>query len=76
MEAARAALADVFRRTDLPEVVAYTARQNAPSRRVMEKLGMVHDPAEDFPHPAVPLDHPLCMSVLYRLPRHAFRVST
>jgi ribosomal-protein-alanine N-acetyltransferase len=75
-EAARAALADVFRRTDLPEVVAYTARQNAPSRRVMEKLGMTHDPAEDFPHPAVPLDHPLRMSVLYRLPRHAFQVST
>ncbi len=68
-EAARAALNDVFTRIKLPEVVAYTARQNAPSRHVMQRLGMTHDPAEDFPHPAAPDDHPLRMSVLYRLRR-------
>jgi hypothetical protein len=66
LEAAQAALA---------EVVACTARQNAPSRRVKENLGTTHDPAEDIPPPAVPLDHPLRMSVLYRLPRHAFPVA-
>ena len=69
VEAAQASLADLFARTDLTEVVAYTARQNAPSRRVMEKLGMTHDPAKDFQHPAVPQDHPLATSVLYRLDR-------
>jgi RimJ/RimL family protein N-acetyltransferase len=30
--------------------VAYTAAANAPSRQVMAKLGMSHDPAEDFDH--------------------------
>ncbi|MGO4571973.1 GNAT family N-acetyltransferase [Microvirga sp. 2TAF3] len=75
VEAAKSSLKDVFSRTDLAEIVAYTAVQNEPSRRVMEKLGMVYDPADDFPHPAVPEDHPLRMSVLYRLSRHAFLAS-
>jgi RimJ/RimL family protein N-acetyltransferase len=71
-EAARAALADVFARTDLDEIVAYTARPNEPSRRVMDKLEMTCDPADDFRHPAVPEDHPLSATVLYRLRRAAF----
>jgi RimJ/RimL family protein N-acetyltransferase len=72
VEAAKAALHDVFARTDLPEIVAYTARQNQPSRRVMEKLGMRYDEADDFDHPVVPEGHPLRRHVLYRLPRQAF----
>jgi RimJ/RimL family protein N-acetyltransferase len=72
LEAAQASLSDVFARTDLDEIVAYTAEPNAPSRRVMEKLGMTHDPAENFLHPTVPDGHPLQLSVLYRLKRAAF----
>jgi len=72
VEAARAALRDVFARTTLPEIVAYTARQNEPSRRVMEKLGMRYDPGADFDHPAVPEGHPLRRHVLYRIAREAF----
>lgn len=50
----------------LPEVVAFTARLNLPSQRVMQKLGMVHDPADDYLHPKIPEGHPLRPHVLYR----------
>jgi RimJ/RimL family protein N-acetyltransferase len=33
---------------------------------VMEKLGMAHDPADDFDHPHLPEGHPLRRHVLYR----------
>jgi RimJ/RimL family protein N-acetyltransferase len=36
------------------EVVSFTTSANAPSRRVMEKVGMTHDPADDFDHPLLP----------------------
>ncbi|MEE1610760.1 GNAT family N-acetyltransferase [Microvirga sp. CF3016] len=74
-EAARAALRDIFERSDLQEVVAYTSRMNEPSRKVMHRLGMTHDPAEDFDHPAVPDHHPLRRHVLYRISRQAFSAS-
>ena len=51
----------------LPEVVAFTARVNMPSQRVMEKLGMQRDPAADFNHPRVPDGHALQPHVLYRI---------
>jgi len=51
----------------LPEVVSITVPANVRSRRVMEKLGMTHDPAEDFDHPQLPPGHPLRRHVLYRL---------
>ena len=53
----------------LDEIVSFTAVPNAPSRRVMEKIGMTHDPADDFDHPNVPEGHPLRRHVLYRLLR-------
>jgi RimJ/RimL family protein N-acetyltransferase len=68
-EAARAAIADVFEVHAVPEVVAVTAVANAPSIRVMEKLGMTRDPAEDLDHPDVPEGHALRRHVLYRLKR-------
>mgnify|MGYP007028815498 FL=1 len=33
----------------------------------MRRLGMLHNPAEDFDHPALPPDHPLHRHVLYRM---------
>lgn len=70
-EAARAAVDDGFGRLGLGEIVAITTVGNRRSRRVMEQLGMVHDPAEDFEfaHPRLPPGHPLRPHVLYRLPR-------
>ena len=66
-EAARAALADGFTRLGLHEIVSFTVPANVRSRRVMEKLGMTHDPADDFNHPRLPEGHRLRRHVLYRL---------
>ena len=53
----------------LEEIVAFTVPGNARSRRVMEKLGMRHDPDDDFEHPRVPEGHLLRRHVLYRIRR-------
>ena len=64
---ARLALADLFGRCGIEAVVAFTPIGNAPSRRVMERLGMRGDPAETFDHPALGDGDPLRPHVLYRL---------
>lgn len=66
-EGARAALQFAFESQRIEEVVAYTATGNRRSRRVMERLGMTHDPADDFDHPEIPDGHPLRRHVLYRV---------
>lgn len=71
-EGARAVVAHAFSELHLDELVSFTAADNQPSRRVMEKLGMRRDPAEDFDHPALPAGHRLRRHVLYRLPRSAW----
>nr|WP_205830096.1 GNAT family N-acetyltransferase [Microbispora sp. CL1-1] len=68
-EAARASLEDGFGRAGLTEVVSFTAVQNVRSQAVMRRLGMTHDPADDFDHPALPAGHPLRRHVLYRIRR-------
>jgi RimJ/RimL family protein N-acetyltransferase len=70
-EAARASLAYAFGDLGLDEVVSFTTRANERSRRVMERLGLTHDPADDFDHPALAPGHPLRRHVLYRLARTA-----
>ena len=52
----------------LQSLVSLTVPGNTRSRRVMEKLGMTHNPADDFDHPALPEGHPLRRHVLYRMP--------
>jgi ribosomal-protein-alanine N-acetyltransferase len=68
-EAARAALRFGFEQAGLEQIVSFTVPANAKSRRVMEKIGMRHDAADDFDHPALPVDHPLRRHVLYRIDR-------
>ena len=68
-EAARAALEFGFGNLELDEIVALTTPANVRSRRVMERLGMTHDPADDFEHPRLPVGHPIRPHVLYRLSR-------
>jgi RimJ/RimL family protein N-acetyltransferase len=68
-EAARAVLAFAFGTLALDEVVSFTATTNLRSQRVMERIGMRRDPADDFDHPRVPLGHRLRRHVLYRLDR-------
>lgn len=67
-EAAATALAWARDHVDFPrgEVVSFTTVANSRSRRVMEKLGMVHDVSADFDHPLLP-DWPQRRHVLYRL---------
>jgi RimJ/RimL family protein N-acetyltransferase len=72
-EAARAAVDYGFSDLGLAEIVSFTTMRNARSRAVMERLGMSHDPAEDFEHPNVPEGHPVRPHVLYRLSRAAWR---
>src|SRR3954465_11830138 len=52
------------------EIVSFTTERNLRSRRVMEKLGMTHDPADDFDHPRLPEGHPQRRHVLYRFSSH------
>ena len=66
-EGAAAWLAYAWDVLDLPEVVAFTAAINQPSQRVMAKLGMARDPADDFDHPRLAAGHPLRRHVLYRI---------
>lgn len=68
-EAARAVVDHGFEQLGLDEIVSVTVPANGPSRNVMRKLGMTHDPAEDFEHPNLPDDSPLRHHVLYRLQR-------
>ncbi|MCR9198878.1 MAG: GNAT family N-acetyltransferase [Planctomycetaceae bacterium] len=65
-EGAEAAMQFAERCLRAKEIVAMTATINVRSRRVMEKLDMERDPADDFDHPLVPPGHPVCPHVLYR----------
>lgn len=66
-EGARAVATYAFEVLRLDALVSFTSAANIRSRRVMEKIGMTHDPSEDFDHPALPEGHPLRRHVLYRL---------
>jgi RimJ/RimL family protein N-acetyltransferase len=66
-EAAAAAMQFAFQHLGLDEIVSFTVPENWRSRRVMERIGMRHDPAEDFDHPSLPAGHRLRRHVLYRL---------
>jgi RimJ/RimL family protein N-acetyltransferase len=67
-EAAREVLRFGFEELELDEIVSFTSTINLPSRRVMERIGMTHDPSRDFDHPNVP-DGPLRRHVLYAVKR-------
>ena len=67
VEAARAWVDYGFNTLGLGEIVAWTAVLNLQSQRVMQKLGMTHDAADDFLHPKVPEGHRLRPHVMYRL---------
>ncbi len=68
-EAARLALGFGFARLGLAEILAFTVPANAPSWRLMERLGMAR--VGHFRHPRLPPGHPLERHVLYRLTRAA-----
>ncbi|HET6158313.1 MAG TPA: GNAT family N-acetyltransferase [Dongiaceae bacterium] len=68
-EGARAALDFGFSQLRLDEIVSLTVPANRRSWRVMQRIGMRRDPADDFDHPRVLDGHPLKRHVLYRIDR-------
>jgi 3-dehydroquinate dehydratase/shikimate dehydrogenase len=66
-EGARASLEYGFNTLNLNEIVSITVPANLRSIRVMKKLGMHHDPKDDFNHPKFPEGHPLSRHILYRI---------
>ncbi len=66
-EAARAAAAWGFDVGSFEQIVSWTTVGNDKSRAVMRRIGMTHDPADDFDHPRIEPGSPLRRHVLYRL---------
>jgi len=65
-EGARAVLRFAFEDRGLDEIVSFTAATNVRSQSVMHRIGMTHDPADDFDHPRIPAGERLRRHVLYR----------
>lgn len=65
-EAASACMAFGFDTLALDEIVSFTIPANARSWRLMERLGMIRNPADDFEHPNLPRGHPMRRHRLYR----------
>jgi RimJ/RimL family protein N-acetyltransferase len=60
---------------DLEEIVSFTATINVRSRRVMDKIGLIHSVSEDFDHPRVAPGNPLRPHVLYRGSKEQWRTT-
>ena len=74
-EAAREAVRFGFEDVGLEQVVSFTVPANVRSRAVMERLGMTHDPTDDFDHPRLPEGDPLRRHVLYRLDHESWEAA-
>lgn len=68
-EGAKASLDAGFAQLGLGEIVSLTVPANRRSWRVMQRIGMKRDPADDFDHPRVPDGSPMKRHVLYRISR-------
>ena len=69
-EAAQAAMAFGFGTLALDEIVSFKIPANFRSQRLMQRLNMAHNPADDFEHPTLPQGHPMRLHVLYRKMAH------
>jgi RimJ/RimL family protein N-acetyltransferase len=65
-EAARRVLEFGLEDVALSEIVSFTAIDNVRSQALMARIGMTHDPVDDFQHPLVPEGSRLRPHVLYR----------
>jgi len=66
-EAARASLDYGFSTLGLTEIVSFAVAANMRSRRVMERIGMTHEPDGDFDHPNLPVGHACRRHAFYRI---------
>ena len=72
-EGGRASLAHAFDVLGQGEVVSFTTTGNQRSRHVMEKLGLVRRPEEDFDHPGVPVSWSGRRHVVYAITSEQWR---
>lgn len=63
-EAARSVL-KLANKSGIERLFSFTAKINAPSERVMQKIGMIK--VGEFYHPKLSNDSPLCVHVLYKI---------
>ncbi|MGP1283919.1 MAG: GNAT family N-acetyltransferase [Parasphingopyxis sp.] len=70
-EAASACMGWIWAESNVPRIVSMTATINAPSRNLMEKLGLTHRPELDFDHPKLDPDSPINRHVVYAMERPA-----
>jgi RimJ/RimL family protein N-acetyltransferase len=56
-----------FEEAGLGEIVSFTSASNLRSRAVMKRIGMTHDPLDDFDHPELQEGDDLRRHVLYRM---------
>lgn len=66
-EGANASLQYGFETLNFPEIISFTSTINIRSQAVMERIGMHHNPKDDFDHPKLSQEHRLCRHVLYRI---------
>ncbi|MFZ5747839.1 MAG: GNAT family N-acetyltransferase [Pseudomonadota bacterium] len=64
-EAAQASLEWGWWQLDVARIGAITVEANVRSWRLMERLGMIRSVADDFDHPAVPVESPLRRHITY-----------
>ena len=74
-EAGREALRFAFETLDKKEILSFTTLSNAPSRAVMERLGLTNT-QQNFEHPELPAGHTLAEHVLYKITRDEWQAST
>lgn len=74
-EAAKAVLKKAFFDFKLHEIVSFTTTTNLASQRVMQKIGLHHSTHDDFDHPRIDKNNPLCRHVLYRLSKKDYLAS-
>ncbi len=72
-EAATRVLDFAFGELELSEIVSFTSVPNVRSQAVMRRLGMTHDPADDFEHPRLEEGHRLRDHVLWRITARRWR---
>jgi RimJ/RimL family protein N-acetyltransferase len=65
----RAVMPWAFSRLPVDEILTFTAATNLKSQAVMRRVGFTPDPARDFDHPQLPLEHPLRRHVVYSMKR-------
>jgi 3-dehydroquinate dehydratase / shikimate dehydrogenase len=72
-EAAMAILEHAFTKLKLKEIVGYAVHDNNRAIKLMEKIGMKHDPKGDFDYPGLPVGHPLGRFVLHRITKKQYQ---